>query len=375
VSGGGHRFPIGRHACEWTLCRRHFLEGTNLDNSRRRLLKLGTGFALSSAVTVKAGAASASITIPAGSGPRGAVLRLVTFSEGAPGSPRLGAVTAQGMVVDLGAAAKAMDMTLAFDPASMLSLIAAGPDAVAQARRCAASGRPHAPLDQVRLLAPIPVPARNVYAVGWNYLEHFGESLTAKKAELPKHPVFFTKGTHTINGPFDPIPFDPAVSVKIDWEGELAVIIGKRGYNVAESDAMQHVFGYAVINDTTARDMQVDHGGQWFKGKSLDGHGPIGPWIVPASDIDYTNLQLTTRVNGVVKQHINTSQMYFKVPRLIAELSLGLTLEPGDIIATGTPSGIGAARNPPEFLKPGDVMETEIDRIGVIRNEIRRVAV
>jgi len=153
------------------------------------------------------------------------------------------------------------------------------------------------------------------------------------------------------------------------------VIIGKRGYNVAESDAMQHVFGYAVINDTTARDMQVDHGGQWFKGKSLDGHGPIGPWIVPASDIDYTNLQLTTRVNGVVKQHINTSQMYFKVPRLIAELSLGLTLEPGDIIATGTPSGIGAARNPPEFLKPGDVMETEIDRIGVIRNEIRRVAV
>jgi 2-keto-4-pentenoate hydratase/2-oxohepta-3-ene-1,7-dioic acid hydratase in catechol pathway len=326
-------------------------------------------------VTVKAGAASASITIPAESGPRGAVLRLVTFSEGAPGSPRLGAVTAQGMVVDLGAAAKAMDMTLAFDPASMLSLIAAGPDAVAQARRCAASGRPHAPLDQVRLLAPIPVPARNVYAVGWNYLEHFGESLTAKKAELPKHPVFFTKGTHTINGPFDPIPFDPAVSVKIDWEGELAVIIGKRGYNVAESDAMQHVFGYAVINDTTARDMQVDHGGQWFKGKSLDGHGPIGPWIVPASDIDYTNLQLTTRVNGVVKQHINTSQMYFKVPRLIAELSLGLTLEPGDIIATGTPSGIGAARNPPEFLKPGDVMETEIDRIGVIRNEIRRVAV
>jgi 2-keto-4-pentenoate hydratase/2-oxohepta-3-ene-1,7-dioic acid hydratase in catechol pathway len=276
-------------------------------------------------------------------------------------------------VVDIGASAKAMDMSLIFDPASMLSLIAAGPDAIAQARRCAASGRPHASLDHVRLWAPIPVPARNVYAVGWNYLEHFGESLTAKKADLPKHPVFFTKGTHTINGPYDPIPFDPAVSVKIDWEGELAVIIGKRGYNVAEEDAMRHVFGYAVINDTTARDMQVDHGGQWFKGKSLDGHGPIGPWIIPASDIDYTNLQLTTRVNGVVKQNINTSQMYFKVPRLIAELSLGLTLEPGDIIATGTPSGIGAARNPPEFLKPGDVMETEIDQIGMLRNVIRHV--
>lgn len=344
-----------------------------MDNSRRRLLKLGAGFALSSAVTAQAGATPAAITVPVQPGPGGNALRLVTFSQGASRPPRLGAVTAQGMVVDIGATAEAMNMKLAFDPTSMMSLIAAGPDAIAQARRCAASGLPHTPLDRVKLLAPIPVPARNVYAVGWNYLEHFDESLTAKKADLPKHPVFFTKGTHTINGPYDPIPYDPSVSVKIDWEGELAVIIGKRGYNIAEDEAMQHVFGYAVINDTTARDMQVDHGGQWFKGKSLDGHGPIGPWIIPASDIDYTNLQLTTRVNNVVKQHINTSQMYFKVPRLIAELSLGLTLEPGDIIATGTPSGIGAARNPPEFLKPGDVMETEIDRIGVIRNVIQHV--
>lgn len=262
-------------------------------------------------------------------GTDGSVLRLVTFSHGISGSTRLGAVTAQGMVVDLGATATATGMTLAFDPMSMVSLIAAGPDAVAQARHCADLGHPYEPLDRVRLLAPISVPARNIYAVGWNYLEHFGERLTAKKADLPKHPVFFTKGTHTINGPYDPIPFDHSVSTRI--------------------------------------------GGQRFKGKSLDGHGPIGPWIIPASDIDYTNLQLTTRVNGVVKQQINTSHMYFKVPRLIAELSLGLTLEPGDIIATGTPSGIGAARNPPEFLKPGDVMETEIDRIGVIRNVIRRV--
>jgi 2-keto-4-pentenoate hydratase/2-oxohepta-3-ene-1,7-dioic acid hydratase in catechol pathway len=220
------------------------------------------------------------------------------------------------------------------------------------------------------------VPVRNTYAVGWNYLEHFGESLTANaaKAALPKHPVFFTKDTHTVNGPFDPIPFDPSVSVKIDWEGELAVIIGKRGRNIKEADAMNYVFGYAVINDTTARDIQVDHGGQWFKGKSLDGHGPIGPWIIAASDLDYNDLQLTTRVNGVVKQQINTKQMYFKVPRIISELSLGLTLEPGDVIASGTPSGIGAARNPPEFLKPGDILETEIDRIGVIRNEIRLVS-
>lgn len=334
---------------------------------------MSTGIALSSAVGVAHAATAPATTVPRQPGTGVSTLRLVTFGQGASDSPTLGAVTAQGMVVDLGATARVRGMTLAFNPASMLSLIAAGPHAIEQARSCAASGRPHAPLDRVRLLAPIPAPARNVYAVGWNYLEHFDESLTAKKADLPKHPVFFTKGTHTINGPYDPIPFDPSVSIKIDWEGELALIIGKRGHNIAENDAMQYVFGYAVINDTTARDMQVDHGGQWFKGKSLDGHGPMGPWIIPASDIDYTNLQLTTRVNGVVKQHINTSQMYFKVPRIIAELSLGLTLEPGDIIATGTPSGIGAARNPPEFLKPGDVMETEIDRIGVIRNVIRRV--
>lgn len=343
-----------------------------MDNARRNLLKFGTGLALTSAVATRATAAPATITVPVQSGPGGDALRLVTFSDTAAGRARLGVVTAQGQVVDLGASAKAAGMKLAFDPTSMMSLIQAGPDAIAQARRCAASGRPHAALEKVRLLAPIPVPARNIYAVGWNYLEHFDESLTAKKAELPKHPVFFTKGTHTINGPYDPIPYEASVSTQIDWEGELAVIIGKRGYNIAEADAMPYVFGYAVINDTTARDMQVDHGGQWFKGKSLDGHGPIGPWIIPAGDIDYNNLELTTRVNGVVKQHINTSKMYFKVPRIIAELSLGLTLEPGDIIATGTPSGIGAARNPPEFLKPGDVMETEIDRIGVIRNVIRR---
>ncbi|HEY0523721.1 MAG TPA: fumarylacetoacetate hydrolase family protein, partial [Stellaceae bacterium] len=130
----------------------------------------------------------------------------------------------------------------------------------------------------------------------------------------------------------------------------------------------------AVINDTTARDVQQKkHGGQWFKGKSLDGHGPIGPWIVPAADLDYDNLHLVTRVNGVVKQDANTRQMYFKVPRIIAELSLGLTLEPGDIIATGTPPGVGGARTPPEFLKPGDVMETEIAEIGTLRNVVQRV--
>jgi len=132
--------------------------------------------------------------------------------------------------------------------------------------------------------------------------------------------------------------------------------------------------GYSVINDTTARDVQNKrHGGQWFKGKSLDGHGPMGPWIVEKSALNYDDLHLVTRINGVVKQDANTSQMYFKVPRIIAELSLGLTLEAGDIIATGTPPGVGFARKPPEFMKPGDVMETEISGIGLIRNEIKAV--
>jgi 2-keto-4-pentenoate hydratase/2-oxohepta-3-ene-1,7-dioic acid hydratase in catechol pathway len=354
--------------------------GNPLDETRRKFLKLGSGVAVATtamarrAMAQQAMAASPAITVPPAAGKAGTVLRLASFIPAAGGAPRVGVVTDQGTIIDLGGAARRRRTRLGFNAADMVSLIAAGPGAVAAARQIAAAGGGEA-LDRVTLLAPIPRPTRNVYAVGWNYLEHFHESLTAKKAAapLPAHPVFFTKDTHTVNGPFASLPYDPAVSTHIDWEGELAVIIGKRGKNIAEADAMPYVFGYTVINDTTARDMQVDHGGQWFKGKSLDGHGPMGPWIVAADDIDYNDLNLSTRVNGVVKQQINTSQMYFKIPRIIAELSLGLTLEPGDIIATGTPSGIGAARTPPEFLKPGDVMETEIDRIGTIRNRFQMV--
>ncbi|MGZ6970599.1 MAG: fumarylacetoacetate hydrolase family protein, partial [Thermoanaerobaculia bacterium] len=201
-----------------------------------------------------------------------------------------------------------------------------------------------------------------------------GKSLRDSGQTLPEHPVFFTKGSHTVNGPYDPIPYDPAVSTLIDWECELAVIVGRRGKNIPEAKAMEHVFGFAVINDTSARDVQQKkHGGQWFMGKSLDGYAPLGPWIVTAGGFAHDDLHITTRVNGVVKQDASTRQMYFKVPRILAELSLGMTLEPGDIIATGTPPGIGYARKPPEFLKPGDVMETEIAGIGVIRNTIKSV--
>ncbi len=164
------------------------------------------------------------------------------------------------------------------------------------------------------------------------------------------------------------------MSTKIDWEVELAVVIGRRGKNLTEGEAMDHVFGYCVLNDTTARDVQQKrHGGQWWKGKSLDGHAPMGPWIVTADAFDPSSRRLVSRVNGVVKQDGNTSQMYFKVPRLLAELSLGMTLEPGDVLSTGTPPGIGHARTPPEYLRPGDVLESEVEGIGVLRNPIRAV--
>jgi len=308
---------------------------------------------------------------PAGS------LRLLTFAPKAGDAPRVGALAANGRIVDLGAAASKSKTKLSFDSARMVSLIAAGEPALAEVRALLMADPPEGPrVEDVRLLAPIPDPARNVYAVGWNYLEHFeeGKSLRDASQALPEHPVFFTKGTHTVNGPYDSIPYDPKVSTSIDWECELAVIIGRRGRNISEERALDFVFGFSVINDTTARDLQQKmHGGQWFKGKSLDGHGPMGPWIVTAAGFDYDNQRLVTRVNGVVKQDASTRQMYFKVPRIVSELSLGLTLEPGDIIATGTPPGIGYARKPPEFLKPGDVMETEIAGIGVIRNTIEAV--
>jgi 2-keto-4-pentenoate hydratase/2-oxohepta-3-ene-1,7-dioic acid hydratase in catechol pathway len=314
--------------------------------------------------------------MPAPSGGAGA-LRLVTFAPDTSAEPRIGVVKASGRVVDIGAAARQQGVTLGFDPGQMVALIAAGEPALQQLRQVAAAAPDDGPeVAKVRLLAPIPNPTRNVYAVGWNYLEHFveGQAIRDTKTEYPEHPVFFTKGVHVVNGPYDPIPFDPKVSTQIDWEGELCVVIGKRGRNIPEADAMNHVFGYTVINDTTARDVQSKrHGGQWFKGKSLDGHGPMGPWIVPANELDHDDLHIITRVNGVVKQDATTKQMYFKVPRIIAELSLGLTLEPGDIIATGTPPGVGFARKPPEFMKPGDVMETEIAEIGMLRNVIQQV--
>jgi 2-keto-4-pentenoate hydratase/2-oxohepta-3-ene-1,7-dioic acid hydratase in catechol pathway len=151
---------------------------------------------------------------------------------------------------------------------------------------------------------------------------------------------------------------------------ELGVIIGKAGRNIPESTAMDHVFGYTVVNDVSWRDVQRRHGGQWFKGKSFDGTCPMGPWIVTADSLSCADLAVSCRVNGVTKQLSRTRFMYFKLPRLIRELSQGMTLEPGDILSTGTPSGVGYARTPPEWLKPGDLLETEVEGIGVLRNTV-----
>jgi 2-keto-4-pentenoate hydratase/2-oxohepta-3-ene-1,7-dioic acid hydratase in catechol pathway len=294
-------------------------------------------------------------------------MKLCTFSPLPSGNPRPGLVIDDKRVVDIPAALGA-----SADTNSMLGIIRAGAPMLAKLRDLASKGANSAALSDVKLHSPIPRPAKNVFCVGWNYLEHFEEG--AKKLqdnrELPKWPVFFSKAPTAVNGPYDKIPYDANVSTTLDWEVELGVILGKDGKNISEGDAMGYVWGYTVINDVTWRDIQRRHGGQWDKGKSLDGTCPMGPWIVTADSLDHTNLRVQCRVNGVTKQDSSTKYLYFKVPRLIHDLSLGQTLEAGDIISTGTPEGVGFARTPPEFMKAGDLLETEVEGIGVLRNPI-----
>jgi 2-keto-4-pentenoate hydratase/2-oxohepta-3-ene-1,7-dioic acid hydratase in catechol pathway len=292
----------------------------------------------------------------------------VTFVPKKGAAPRVGLMRDGNQVVDLAQAGARPP----FDPYDMVSLIGAGSKALAWLRK-AANAKKALPLGKVKLLAPIPRPAKNVFCVGWNYVEHFEEGKAARPnvTEMPAHPAFFSKVPTTVIGPYDSVPFDAEVNKTLDWEAELGVIIGRGGKNIAEANAMKHVFGYTVINDVSVRYIQRQHGGQWFKGKSVDGTCPMGPWIATADEVpDPHNLRITSRVNGDTKQDSNTSYMYFKVPRLIAELSYGLTLEPGDIISTGTPAGVGHARTPPEFMKAGDVLETELAGLGLLRNRI-----
>ncbi|EFH90546.1 fumarylacetoacetate hydrolase family protein [Ktedonobacter racemifer] len=225
-------------------------------------------------------------------------------------------------------------------------------------------------LNEVRLAAPIPRPRKNIYCLAVNYKAHAEETASQRdhKGQTPDIPVFFTKSPTSVNDPYGEIELDPQVSSELDWEVELGVIIGKRGKNIPEAEALSYVFGYTVLNDVTARDLQKRHK-QFFKGKSLDGSCPMGPCIVTADEIaDPHNLNLSLRINGETKQDGNTKMMIFNIKRAISVLSQGMTLEPGDILATGTPSGVGFTRVPPEFLQEGDVMESEVEGIGVLRN-------
>jgi 2-keto-4-pentenoate hydratase/2-oxohepta-3-ene-1,7-dioic acid hydratase in catechol pathway len=251
------------------------------------------------------------------------------------------------------------------------ALIDSGDEGLAHAKAALASSRSKSrSLADLELLAPLDEPRGNVIAIGRNYQKHAEETAFMDGRE-PAPPTIFTKAITSLTEPFADIAIDASVSDKIDWEVELAVVIGKRGANIKRARAMDHVFGYTVLNDVTARDIQSGWGGQYFKGKSLDRSSPTGPWVVTKDEVeDPQSLKLFLRVNGVVKQEGDTRDMIYPVDAIIEWVSKGMTLLPGSLIATGTPDGVGFARTPPEFLKPGDVMETEVRGIGLLRNRM-----
>ncbi len=299
-------------------------------------------------------------------------MRLLMFQHGS--GRRLG-VLAGGRaetVIDLRELAAATGSTP--PPADIMALIDAGDAGLASVKQLVAKLKPSAvapithPLVDVRLLAPLDPPRGNVIAIGRNYAKHAAE--TAAKGEKPKPPTVFSKAITSITGPYDDIPIDPGVSEEIDWEVELGVVIGKAGVNITKEDALEHVFGYTVINDVTARDIQSDWGGQYFKGKSLDASCPSGPWVVTPDEVeDPQALSLRLTVNGTLKQDGTTSEMIHPVDSIISWVSVGMTLLPGMMIATGTPDGVGFARKPPEFIHVGDVVEAEVEGIGTLRNK------
>jgi 2-keto-4-pentenoate hydratase/2-oxohepta-3-ene-1,7-dioic acid hydratase in catechol pathway len=227
------------------------------------------------------------------------------------------------------------------------------------------------PAMSVKILAPIPRPRKNIFGIGLNYTEHIAESARTldTSEKLPKKPIIFSKLPTAVIGDGDPILHNKEITQQLDWEAELAVIIGAHAENIEKDKALDYVFGYSIINDISARDCR--RGGQWIVSKGQKSYAPMGPCIVTADEIkNPQNLNLTCHVNGIEKQNSNTKFMLFNINDLVHDLSRGLTLEPGDIIATGTPSGVGAGRNPQEFLWPGDIVEVGIENIGKIRNPV-----
>jgi 2-keto-4-pentenoate hydratase/2-oxohepta-3-ene-1,7-dioic acid hydratase in catechol pathway len=301
-------------------------------------------------------------------------MRYLTFSMPADPTLRLGVVDddhvvdVQSLAVPLGAGQL---------PGTLLELVHQGPAAwrrLADLLRTELprhEGARH-PFKDIHCHAPIPRPAKNIFCVGRNFIGHIEEQARARghEVKIPEVPVFFTKTPTTVNGPFDMIRYERSVTQQVDWEAELALIIGVGGHNIKRADALSHVFGYTALNDVTARDVQGKHH-QFFKGKSLDGFCPIGPLVVTADEFgDPQQKQVTLRVNGAVKQNASTKAMIFPVNVILEWLSQGMTLDAGDIVATGTPDGVGFGRNPQEFLQDGDVLETEVEGIGTMRNVI-----
>ncbi|MGV8905056.1 MAG: fumarylacetoacetate hydrolase family protein [Acetobacterium sp.] len=227
-------------------------------------------------------------------------------------------------------------------------------------------------LSHIKLLAPIPNPSRNIFCIGKNYADHAKEIKNIPTmGEIPENPIYFSKLPTTITGPDSVILTHAHATEKIDYEVELAVVIGKKGTNISKAEAEDYIFGYTIANDISARDLQRKHS-QWFKGKSLDTFCPFGPAILHKNSLPLPfDIALTCRINGEIRQHATTAKMIFDIPTIISDLSQGITLLPGDIILTGTPAGVGAARNPPVFLKPGDLIESEIEKIGLLKNKMQ----
>ncbi|MCU1606030.1 MAG: Ureidoglycolate lyase [Modestobacter sp.] len=293
-------------------------------------------------------------------------MKLVTFSTGT--DQRVGVVDADRGVV--------RDVTAVLPEGSgMLDLIEGWAELGPRLEREAA-GRPEQPLDAVRLLAPIPAPRRDIFCVGKNYRDHvveFGRSgydSPDRSEALPEHPVVFSKASTSVTGPFDDIDPHHGVTSELDYEAELGVIIGRGGRGITREQAFDHVWGYTIIDDVTARDLQRIHK-QWLIGKSLDTHCPMGPYAVSADEIpDVTALMVESRVNGERRQSAPVKDLIFDIPELIATLSAGITLLSGDVIATGTPAGVGIGFDPPRFMTSGDVIEVSITGLGAQRNRV-----
>ncbi|MRX50643.1 FAA hydrolase family protein [Paracoccus sp. S-4012] len=300
-------------------------------------------------------------------------MRLVTYRSGIEAAARLGVVE-NDLVIDVELLGEAAGVAM---PDSMLDLIDLGPTALDTLRELLEESRGRLvpgvalPLVDVKLLAPIPRPRKNIFGIGLNYVEHIAESARTldTSKDLPKQPIIFTKPPTTVIGPGEAIEHNAKITQQLDWEVELAVIIGRTARRIDEADALSHVFGYSVMIDVSARDNR--RAGQWVYSKGMDTYAPFGPCIVTADEIpDPQALDLWLTVNGEEKQRSNTRHMLFNVAHLVADISAGITLEPGDIIASGTPDGVGAGREPQEWLWPGDVVVACVEGIGTIRHPV-----